>query len=79
MNCAVLIPGLTHLPLPPPLSLAKNNPPINPPTNQPTNPKVVFIGVGMDEAAITAALDACLLDDGELAAYKAHYVKPKDE
>jgi len=29
--------------------------------------EIVFIGAGLDEAAITEALDACLLNDGEEA------------
>ena len=29
---------------------------------------VVFIGIELDEPALTARLDACLLDDAELAA-----------
>ena len=35
--------------------------------------ELVFIGVGMGQAAIEAALDACLLSDAELADYSAHW------
>ena len=33
--------------------------------------EIVFIGAGLDEAGIGAALDACLLTDDEMAALEA--------
>jgi G3E family GTPase len=35
--------------------------------------EIVFIGVRMEEAAITAALDECLLSDEEVEKYRAHF------
>jgi len=32
--------------------------------------ELIFIGIGMDEAAVTRELDACLLTDAEMAEYK---------
>lgn len=40
--------------------------------------ELVFIGIGMDEAAITARLDACLLTDAELARGELEWVKWPD-
>ena len=34
---------------------------------------LVFIGVRMDRAAITALLDECLLNDQEMASYRQHW------
>merc|ERR1712070_915091 len=33
--------------------------------------ELIFIGIGMDEKAVTAKLDECLLTDEELSEYKA--------
>ena len=40
--------------------------------------EVVFIGVRMDKAAITALLDACLLTDTEMDSYKQHWNRGDD-
>ena len=40
--------------------------------------ELVFIGIGMDEPAIRAALDRCLLDDDEMAQGEDHWVKYPD-
>ena len=40
--------------------------------------EVVFIGVKMDKAAITALLDACLLTDTEMDSYKQHWNRGDD-
>lgn len=40
--------------------------------------ELVFIGIGMDEQAIRAALDSCLLDDDEMAQGEGHWVKYPD-
>jgi hypothetical protein len=37
--------------------------------------ELVVIGVGMDAPAIVAALDSCLLDDGEMSKYRTHFTK----
>ena len=38
--------------------------------------ELVFIGVDLDEEAITKDLDACLLDDTELSHYRQHFMSP---
>jgi G3E family GTPase len=35
--------------------------------------EIVFIGIGLDEAAIVAELDQCLLTDAEMLTYKTHW------
>ncbi|CAG9463373.1 unnamed protein product [Pedinophyceae sp. YPF-701] len=40
--------------------------------------EVVFIGAGMDEAAIASALDECLLTDDELALYHENWGRLRD-
>ena len=37
--------------------------------------EIVFIGVAMDEVAITAALDSCLLSADEFVKYREHFIK----
>lgn len=40
--------------------------------------EIVFIGIGMDQPAIEAALDVCLLSDEELLAYDKNWAKIPD-
>ena len=40
--------------------------------------ELVFIGAGMDQDAIEAALDECLLTEEEMAKYKANWAKLPD-
>jgi len=37
--------------------------------------ELVFIGVRMDQAAITSLLDSCLLTDAEMEAYRKHWAE----
>eukprot|EP00965_Chrysotila_dentata_P103881 3430487-Pleurochrysis_carterae.AAC.1 len=37
--------------------------------------ELVFIGVSMDQAAVTALLDECLLTDAEMEAYTKHWAE----
>jgi len=41
--------------------------------------ELVFIGIKIDEAAISAALDMCLLTDEEMEEYSAHFASEKED
>ena len=40
--------------------------------------EIVFIGIGMDQPAIEAALDGCLLSDEEMQKYDVNWAKVAD-
>ena len=40
--------------------------------------ELIFIGIGMDEKAVIARLDSCMLNDEELAAYKSKQLESGD-